>query len=135
MGNVRKVDITCHEKGRIDISSRVCRCLSSCEGDLIDIYFDLETRELYLYVSKKASERKHPLAEYRNEVKQCKPNCKYMRVQCRYIAEFVNRLTHSRESRLFVGVPKVVPQLGKKALPLIYMNNQSKQQKTISSNE
>ena len=127
MGNAsstRKVDVTFHESGRIDLSARVCRCLSIASGDIIDVWMDMDSRELYLYVAKRRDERHNTMASYRNEVKECKRGCKYLRVQSKQITGFVNRLTHSRKSGLFVGNPTTVQHLGRLGVPLIYGNNQ-----------
>lgn len=122
----RKADIIFRKSGRIDIKAHVSHALNLEPGDIINIVFDKDQRELYLYVSLRKNERKVQCSRFHNEVKATSIRSnRYLRVQSMQLCDFVNGLTGANESWLYVGNAKSVNIKGRQvvAIPLIWRNN------------
>lgn len=121
MAAARRIDVYFRKGGCIDINANVSRAIDLERGDVIDVHYDKETKELYLYVAKKADTLGEN-ARYKAMARPTKPNSRNMRVQSKEITDFVRRLTGAEEAWLYVGTIKQT-KIGP-ALPLIYLNNQ-----------
>lgn len=126
----RKIDVYFHKNGNICINANVAKALDIKHGDAIDVHYDKDTKELYLYVSRK-KEDMVATGSYKAIAKSTKPNCRNLRVQSKEITIFVNRITGAEESWLYVGALRQT-KVGT-ALPLIYLNNQFRKQENERS--
>ena len=113
LGNTRKVDITFHRGGRINISARVSKSLGLAHGDIVDI---MEGQgETYLYVKHRAPVvGKHEGMVFRSN----KNGHHYVASSitlCRYI---LSRCGGGDKVRLCCGTPVELQHYGT-ALPII----------------
>lgn len=122
---LRKSDIRFFRSGRIDITARVSYVLDLHHGDVIDLYFDEESKELYIYVYLTEEQACNFNMRYSNTVKENKKGSHYYRVQSIELTNFMLRLTNSREAWMLCGKPKMVTIKGlqRMAIPIIWKNN------------
>lgn len=119
--HTRRPDITFHSTGRIDITASVSLSLSIKENDVIDIVYDDEEREFYLYVRHRASEivgRHEAQCHATNRHWRKTNNLRaYSKTICKAMFNHAKPLTPG-PLRCQVGYPLNHPQLGW-AVPLI----------------
>lgn len=116
--NSRKTDITFWKSGRIEISSWVARAIGLQNGDVIDIFFDDNEGEYYLYVKLRA-----PLiGRHVGVAFKSNRSGNHFRVYSKKIAEFF--LSECKANfcvKLAVGQLCELPNYGK-AIPIIINN-------------
>ena len=122
----RRIDIYFRRNGKIEITSRVAWALSMNVGDVLNVI--QSGTEYYLYVSRRAEDIRCTMARYPHAVKQRHRGCNTFYCNAVDITRFINGITGSIESHLYVGSAKemIVEGSPRTVLPLIVANNQFK---------
>ena len=113
LGITRKPDVTFYKNGRIDISSRVVKCLKIGKGDVIDIA--THEGEFYLFIKHKAKDLRGTHEAH------CYRSSKYgfnFRAYSKKLCLAMLRECQTEKAKIPVGEAIDLPEIGI-AVPLI----------------
>ena len=117
---LRRPDISFYNTGRIDITARVARMLSLCEGDSIDVAAHYD--ELYLYVSHRHDSS---VASFEGTCHSTKKGSCNFRAYSKRICQAIMKYSRTVDKALLpVGKPSIDDVCGT-IVPVIYLNNLS----------
>lgn len=111
LGTSRKPDVLFRKRGIIDIKAAVVTALDLQPGDSIDLW-EHDDGNLFIYAIK------HNVGSHKAVCRRVNAKCKYLRVCCKQLTDYVNALTGKTESHVPVGPVVQLPNIGK-AMPLI----------------